>query len=93
MKLKLDENLPQSLAEALDDLGHDVDTVRDEGLVRRDDKTVWRAAQDTGRFFITQDMDFSNVNDFRPGSHPGIMVVRLRTPGRLALTRWVTHAF
>ncbi|HTE69448.1 MAG TPA: DUF5615 family PIN-like protein [Actinomycetes bacterium] len=32
MKLKLDENLPASAAESLRTLGHDVDTVADEGL-------------------------------------------------------------
>ena len=32
MKLKLDENLPESLVSALSALGHDVDNVRLEGL-------------------------------------------------------------
>ena len=32
MKIKLDENLPVRSAQRLRDLGHDVDTVLDEGL-------------------------------------------------------------
>lgn len=31
MQIKLDENLPADLAEILIELGHDVDTVPDEG--------------------------------------------------------------
>ena len=44
MKLKLDENLPESLVPALSALGHDVDNVRLEGLVGQSDPNVWRAA-------------------------------------------------
>ena len=40
MRLKLDENIPTSAAARLRDLGHDTDTVHDEGLVGRDDETV-----------------------------------------------------
>jgi hypothetical protein len=32
MRIKLDENLPTSAAESLRALGHDVDTVPEEGL-------------------------------------------------------------
>jgi hypothetical protein len=32
MRIKLDENLPTSLVEALIQLGHDVDSVQQEGL-------------------------------------------------------------
>jgi predicted nuclease of predicted toxin-antitoxin system len=56
MKIKLDENLPARLAVALSRMGHEVDTVPQEGLGGRDDPSVWRAAQAAGRFLITQDM-------------------------------------
>jgi predicted nuclease of predicted toxin-antitoxin system len=58
MKIKLDENLPTSLKDALSRLGHDVDTVPEEALSGRDDATVWSAAQSGERFLITQDLDF-----------------------------------
>jgi hypothetical protein len=38
-----------------------------------------------GRFFITQDLDFSDVRQFQPGTHPGLLLVRLREPGANAL--------
>ena len=85
MNLKLDENLPESLVPKLQALGHDVDTVSDEDLAGRDDDEVWEAAQVVGRFLITQDLDFSDVRRFTPGTHPGLLLVRLTQPGRKAL--------
>ena len=45
MRLKLDENLPESLVSTLAALSHDVDNVRLEGFVGRPDPDVWQAAQ------------------------------------------------
>jgi hypothetical protein len=85
MKLKLDENLPESLLPALAALGHDVDNVRTEGLDGRTDPDDWQATQKAERFLITQDLDFSDIRKFSPGTHHGLMLVGLRVPGRLAL--------
>jgi predicted nuclease of predicted toxin-antitoxin system len=93
VKIKTDENLPAALARHLCDLGHDVDTVWDEGLQGRNDGQIWQAAQAEGRFLITQDLDFSDIRRFAPGSHHGLLLVRLRDPGRLALTQAVREAF
>jgi predicted nuclease of predicted toxin-antitoxin system len=93
MKLKLDENLPESLLTALSALGHDVDNVRLEGLVGQSDPNIWEAAQAEGRFLITQDLDFSDVRQFKPGTHHGLMLVRLRVPGRWALATRIAEAF
>ena len=40
MKIKLDENLPIRAAQRLRGLGHDVDTVLEEGLGGRSDGTI-----------------------------------------------------
>jgi predicted nuclease of predicted toxin-antitoxin system len=93
MKIKLDENLPEALVPALAALGHEVDNVRLEGLAGKDDATVWQAAQTEGRFLVTQDLDFSDVRQFTPGTHHGLLLVRMRTAGRKALTDLVTKAF
>ena len=93
MKLKLDENLPESLVAELAALNHDVDNVRLEGLSGRNDSDVWAAAQSEGRFLVTQDLDFSDVRQFQPGSHHGLLLVRLPEAGRLALTRKITDVF
>lgn len=93
MKIKLDENLPESLLSALSELNHDVDNVRQEGLAGWSDANIWKAAQSEGRFLITQDLDFSNIRQFAPGTHHGLMLVRLRVPGRLALVRRIHGIF
>jgi predicted nuclease of predicted toxin-antitoxin system len=85
MKIKLDENIPVRLTGELSPLGHDVDTVASEGLKGRPDGDVWSAAQHEQRFLITQDLDFSDVRQFKPGTHAGLLLVRLREPGANAL--------
>jgi len=85
MRIKLDENLPSRAADVLRESGHDVDTVRGEELGGRDDPTVWRAAQSARRFLITQDLDFSDIRVYPPGAHQGLLLLRLRNPGRDAL--------
>lgn len=93
MKIKLDENLPQRLAATLSKAGHDVDTVSQEGLQGKKDPAVWQASQAAARFFITQDLDFSDERLFAPGTHHGILVLRLRDPGRNALLHRVLTLF
>lgn len=80
MKIKLDENLPLRLASLLKGLGHDVHTLHDGSLLGHSDRVVWEATQKESRFLITQDLDFSDLREFAPGSHHGILLVRLRSP-------------
>ena len=63
-----------------------------EHLAGRDDE-VWRATQTVGRFPITQDLDFSDVRRFEPGTHAGLLLVRLARPGRNALASRVAMLF
>ncbi|HKW16539.1 MAG TPA: DUF5615 family PIN-like protein [Terriglobales bacterium] len=93
MKIKLDENLPAFLAGSLQNLGHDVQTTLDEGLKGEDDHAIWNAAQAESRFVITQDLDFSDLRRFTPGSHAGILLVRLREPSRQNLAAVVEKIF
>ncbi len=93
MRIKLDENLPASLQPILRNLRHDVDSVVTEGLAGQEDVTIWAAAQEAQRFLITQDLDFSDVRAFPPGSHCGVLVVRLTEPGRQALTVSIETVF
>jgi predicted nuclease of predicted toxin-antitoxin system len=93
VKIKLDENLPARLARALEKLGHDTDTIPEERLAGRNDLQVWAAAQEAERFLITQDLDFSDTRRFTPGTHHGMLLVRLRDPGRNALLKRVHGLF
>ena len=93
MKIKLDENLPDRLVAVLTRFGHNVDTVRTEQLTGRADPDVWSAAQAAQRFLITQDLDFSDVRRYTPGTHAGLLLVRLTRPGRTALFERVSTVF
>ncbi len=93
MRIKLDENLPASLAIDLRESGHDVETVPEEGLQGRPDTDVWAAAQEEGRFLLTQDLDFSDIRRYTPGTHAGLLLVRLAKPGTSALREAVLQAF
>jgi predicted nuclease of predicted toxin-antitoxin system len=93
MRIKLDENLPLRLASSLKNLNHDVQTVWGEGLTGHADREIWEEAQREGRFLITQDLDFSDSRQFTPGSHHGILLIRLRSPNRRDLIVRVGELF
>jgi hypothetical protein len=93
VRIKLDENLPAALVPLLAALGHDVATVPAEGIAGEDDGVVWRAAQADGRFLVTQDLDFSDARKYAPGTHHGLLLVRLPQPGRIALQDRVASLF
>ncbi len=77
MKLKLDENIAESVAPRLAALGFDADTALGEGLGGRSDADVWTACQREGRFLVTHDLDFSDKRKFAPGQHEGVLIIRL----------------
>jgi predicted nuclease of predicted toxin-antitoxin system len=93
MKIKLDENMPAQLVGVLDGLGHDTDTVPEENLAGGKDPAIWAATQKSSRFLITQDLDFSDIRTFQPGTHFGILLVRLRKPTRRALIARIRAIF
>lgn len=77
MRIKLDENLSGRTAVLLRGLGLDVDTVLDEGIGGANDAKVWAEAQREQRLLVTQDLDFSDLRKFMPGTHHVIVLVRL----------------
>jgi len=93
MRIKLDENLPLSLASVLTALAHDVHTVAEENLSGSKDDELWEAAQRESRFLITQHLDFSDTRKFAPGTHCGILLIRLRSPDRTTLIQRVKQLF
>jgi predicted nuclease of predicted toxin-antitoxin system len=93
MKFKLDENMPVALCQVLRWRGHDVDSVMDENLSGHPDNEIWIAAQKAERFFITQDLDFADIRKFAPGTHRGLLLIRLNHPSRRALLQRVYSLF
>lgn len=80
MKFQLDENFDLRLTTELATAGHDVDSVRAEGISGADDDTVFQACRTSGRALITLDLDFSNPFRFPPENTKGIIVVRPPRP-------------
>ena len=60
MRVKLDENVPMRAAAPLAALGHDVDTVVDEGLAGTADDALWPHVQEAARLatvFAAEEME------------------------------------
>lgn len=77
MKVKLDENLPDSAIEFLSGVGYDVDTARAEGLRGANDPAVLAGATSDGRLLLTLDRGLGDIRAYPPGTHSGILVIRL----------------
>jgi predicted nuclease of predicted toxin-antitoxin system len=76
MLLKLDENLGRSHVQLLRNAGYEADRVHDEGMSGWTDPRIWVRVCKEGRFFITLDLDFADIRAYKPGSHPGILLLR-----------------
>jgi predicted nuclease of predicted toxin-antitoxin system len=77
VRIKLDENLPDSVIDVLAGVGHDVDTVRDEGLRGAKDPAVLAGATAHDRLLVTLDRGLGDIRTYPPGTHAGVLVVRL----------------
>jgi predicted nuclease of predicted toxin-antitoxin system len=87
VKFKLDENLPVSSSAILTSAGHDVDTVIQEGLIGAPDQDVVAAA---GRILISLDRGLGDIRAYPPGSHAGIVVLRLSDQSAAAAVKAVS---
>jgi predicted nuclease of predicted toxin-antitoxin system len=85
LRIKLDENMPTDARTYVASLGHDVDTVADEGLSGAPDPVVVAAATRDKRLLITLDRGLGDIRQFPLGTHAGIAVLRLDTFGRAAV--------
>ena len=93
MKIKLDENLGRSLVDLLTKLGHEVDTVEDEGLTSEPDDVIIAAARADGRLLITLDVEIGDARRHTANMHPGVVVVRMHEQSRAAISAAVLAAF
>ena len=77
MKFKIDENLPQEVAQLLNESGHDAATVFAQALSGESDPAVFEVCQREGRVLMTLDLDFANIQAYPPATSTGIVVLRL----------------
>jgi predicted nuclease of predicted toxin-antitoxin system len=90
VKFKLDENLPVSSAAVLASSGHDVDSVSEEGLSGAPDPDVVAAATVAGRVLISLDVGLADIRAYPPGTHAGIVVLRLTDQSAVAVVKAVS---
>jgi predicted nuclease of predicted toxin-antitoxin system len=93
MKLKLDENFAARTVEVFRAEGHDIQTVREEGLCGADDERLYRAGCAEQRCLVTLDMDFSDPLRFDPGACDGIVIIRLPVNPSLELLTAMVRGF
>lgn len=75
--VKLDENVPDSVATVLREAGHDVALARDQELVGAVDERVLGVAASEGRVLVTLDRDFTDVRRHPPQATAGVIVFRM----------------
>jgi predicted nuclease of predicted toxin-antitoxin system len=89
VKFKLNENLPVELMTDLRGLGHDADTVIDEGLRGEADTAVVHAASAANRILFTLDKGIANLQRYPIHQHAGVVLFRPDTSGRGAVIAFV----
>jgi uncharacterized protein with PIN domain len=78
VKIKLDEHLGSvRVATWLGLAGHDVATVREQGLTSTPDEQLIEICTSEARCLITNDRGFSNRMKYNPYDYAGIIVIRL----------------
>lgn len=90
-RIKLDENIPNSVAAVLRDADHEVHSACDEGLGGATDDAIIEAAGRERRVLVTLDLDFADVIRHDPTGTPGVIVLRPHQP-LLALILVVARA-
>ncbi len=87
MNIKLDENLGSlRVATWLRLAGHDVATVREQGLTSTPDEELIVICHQEGRILVTSDIGFGNRLKYNPSDYSGIIILRL--PGRSKFADW-----
>jgi len=82
LKFKIDENLPAECALIFREAGFEAATVAEQKLSGAEDSVLFERCRVEGRVLVTLDLDFANVQAYRPGSHSGIVVVRSSSQDR-----------
>ena len=93
MRFKLDENFGSRTQQIFQVLGHDVQTVRSQGLRGSPDPHLYELCCSEGRCLVTLDLDFSDVTRFPPDKASGVVVVRVPVSPSLELLERLVRQF
>ena len=91
MRLKLDENLPESIAPLLAEQGHDVMTVRQQGMQGSSDVRLAQVCRREERVILTLDVGLANIQVFPPESTAGVILLRAARQSRRNVHAIVTR--
>ena len=93
MRILLDENLPESLANQLRQLGHQVDTINNLHLKGLDNGTLYRHVAQNYDLCFTKDSGFAhNVRQQREASTATLLRVSLhQQPAKLFAATFIEH--
>ena len=89
VKFKIDENLPSELAVDLRNLGHEANTVFDEGLAGAADPVLIAAATAEKRLLLTLNKGIANLRQYPAAQPSGVVLFRPLRSGRRSVLEFV----
>ncbi len=84
--VKVDEDLPESVADAFEAAGYSCSTVNRQGWGGLPDDEIWKRVQAESRWLITADKGFGDVRKFVPRAGTGVVLLRINAESRRAYT-------
>jgi len=93
VRFLIDANLPRLTAALLRSLGHQVEFARDIGLAAAPDQDIAAHAKRTDAVLLTRDLDFSNIRQYPPQDHPGLVILRMPDDAKAAAIGEVVARF
>ncbi len=93
MRFKLDENFGTRTQQLFKGAGHEVKTVRDQGLEGCSDQHLFDICCTEKRCLVTLDMDFTDVTRFSPAEASGLVVIRAHQNPSLYLLEHLVGQF
>ncbi|MEM9884096.1 MAG: DUF5615 family PIN-like protein [Planctomycetota bacterium] len=91
MRLKVDENLPDEIADQLREAGHDAMNVWQQEMQGVTDDRLVEVCRRERRAILTLDLDFTNITRYPPAELPGVIVLRLGQQSRHQARRAVSR--
>ena len=83
----MDEDLPRQVADLFAAGGHDAATVAEQRWQGMPDSILWSLIQSERRWLITADKGFADLRRYPPGSHCGVILLRVPEESRRAYIR------
>lgn len=93
MRFKLDENFGTRTQQLFREEGHDVHTVKDEGIQGSSDHRLYEICCNENRCLVSLDLDLSDVTRFEPSKTGGIVIIRVPRNPSLALLEQLIRQF